>query len=61
MCENLERVAIDSLNMSDEWEYRRLLELLDLLQIKDVLQRIILVGHGSEDAGIREAADDFSE
>lgn len=54
----IEAVAIESLNLSDYWEYRRLLELVKLLDAK-LLERFISLGLESSDDDVREAAEDF--
>jgi hypothetical protein len=56
--EYLERVAAASLNLSDYWEYRRLLELADLLD-QELVQRLVLLGLDSTNADVREAAEDY--
>jgi hypothetical protein len=56
--ENIEEVAAASLNLSDEWEYRRLLELSALLDAA-LVQRLAVSGLNSNDPDIRETAGDF--
>jgi hypothetical protein len=56
--EHVASVATAALDLSDYWEYRRLLELLDLLD-PELLQRFVLPGLSSADPNIREAAEDF--
>lgn len=48
----------DSLSLEDEWEYRRLLELLREVS-PQLLKRYIEQGLKSNDGDIREAAEDF--
>lgn len=54
------REVVDSqLDMNDEWEFRRLLELLEIVQ---PAQRayFIKTGRTSRDGGVRAAAEDYS-
>jgi hypothetical protein len=57
---NLLRVAGEALNLSDEWEYRRLLEVCELINA-GLPAALIHQGRGSVNAEVREAAEDFSE
>ena len=57
--EHIERVAAESLNLSDHWEYRRLLELAELLDA-GLVRRLIPLGLRSSDPDVREAAEDFA-
>ena len=54
----VERAAAESLDLTDGWEYRRLLELADLLDA-GLVQRLIPLGLGSSDPDVRKAAEDF--
>jgi hypothetical protein len=45
--------------LEDNWEYRRLLEVCDMLDAHDLLARWVAVGAASADAEVREAAEDF--
>jgi hypothetical protein len=54
----IERVATESLDLADSWEYRRLLELIKLLD-DDLTQRVATLGLNSADPDVREAAEDF--
>src|SRR5262245_55278805 len=56
--ERIERVAAEALDLSDYWEYRRLLELAKLLD-DGLVQRLVTLGIGSSDPDVREAAEDF--
>jgi hypothetical protein len=56
--ERIEQVAAESLDLSDYWEYRRLLELVELLDVT-VLERLISLGLGSSDPDVRETAQDY--
>src|SRR5687767_13163541 len=58
---HIEGVAKESLDLEDYWEYRRLLELFDLIGARDELQRLIAHGCQSADGDVREAAEDFSK
>jgi hypothetical protein len=54
--QTIERVAAECLTLDDEWEYRRLLELYELLD-RGLLQRLIDVGLKSNNWEVREAAE----
>ncbi|HWG47441.1 MAG TPA: hypothetical protein VN688_32050 [Gemmataceae bacterium] len=56
--EKIEQVAAKSLDLSDYWEYRRLLELADLLD-QGLVRRLVLLGLKSSDDDVREAAEDY--
>ena len=56
----IERVAARVLNLEDEWEYRRFLELCGELDA-GLLQRLVAHGLVSDNAEIREAAEDFQD
>ena len=58
--EVIESVATETLPLSEEWEYRRLLELYRELDA-GLLQRLLTGGLASDDADIREAAEDFRD
>jgi hypothetical protein len=55
---HIEQAAYETLNLTDEWEYRRLLELFQQLD-NSLVQRLVAHGLNSPDADIREAAEDF--
>ena len=55
----VEQVAAESLDTSDNWEYRRLLELAELLDA-ELVRRLVPLGLGSSDPDVREAAEDFA-
>jgi hypothetical protein len=46
------------LDLSDSWEYRRLLELADLID-QELVQQIVKLGFSSKDEEVREAAEDY--
>jgi hypothetical protein len=54
----LERSIRRGVDLADEWEFRRLLELLREIN-SDQLSALITFGLASNDADIREAAEDF--
>lgn len=54
----IERVAAETLDLADYWEYRRLLELAELLDTK-LVQRLVSLGLASSEPDVREAAEDF--
>ena len=58
--EVIESVAVETLPLSEEWEYRRLLELYRELDA-GLLRRLVASGLASADADIREAAEDFRD
>ncbi len=58
--EHIESIAIESLNLTDDWEYRRLLELAEGLS-PELLQLFVGMGRESENPEIREAAEDFTK
>lgn len=55
---NIEAVAAASLDLSDDWEYRRLLELASQLDA-DLVLRLVPLGLASSDPEVRAAAQDF--
>ena len=57
---NINSVATGLLNLSDEWEYRRLLELYKMLDEELVLQ-LVSAGLKSSNPEVQEAAKDFSQ
>ncbi len=58
--ENIEEVANEVLDLHDYWEYRRLLELVEMLS-SEVLQRFVAIGLASKDADVREGAEAHQE
>ncbi len=56
----IEQVAAESIDLSDEWEYRRLLEVAALLDA-DLVQRIVAIGLSSANPEMQEAAEDFRQ
>jgi hypothetical protein len=57
---HLDAAVAEQLNLDDEWEYRRLLELLSLLA-PERLPVLIERGRSSPDAESRNAAEDWSD
>lgn len=57
---NIHHIATEILNLSDEWEYRRLLELYQMLDT-ELLTKLITIGLKSNNPEIKEAAYDFIE
>lgn len=55
---NLEAVAAEVLDLSDYWEYRRLLELAASLDAA-LTQRLVALGLDHADTDVKEAAQDF--
>jgi hypothetical protein len=56
--ERIEQVAAEAIDLADYWEYRRLLELAELLDA-GLVHRFVRLGLDSEDPDVREAAQDF--
>ncbi len=56
----IRRTAESAINIADDWDYRRLLELTELISPK-LLGWAISLSEGSDDPDINEAADDFRE
>lgn len=54
------KVAKDSLDLTDEWEYRRLLELLQSVNAQVAFDEFVAIGLESRNEEIKEAAVDFS-
>lgn len=52
--------AENGLDLSDEWEYRRFVELI-LLAVPDLKESVLALGENSDNPEIRETADDFRE
>jgi hypothetical protein len=58
--EHIEQVANDAIDLSDYWEYRRLLEVAAMLD-RELLQRLVAIGSRSHDPDVSEAAADFAQ
>ena len=58
--EKIMRLVFKSINLYDEWEYRRFLEIAELIS-DDLLEWVISIAHYSKDPEIIEAASDFTE
>jgi hypothetical protein len=56
--QSIESVAAGTLQLDDEWTFRRLLELYEQLD-RGLLRRLIEVGLASSNGEVREAAEDF--
>jgi hypothetical protein len=56
--EQIEHVATEALDLTDSWEYRRLLELARQLDA-GLVRRLVVLGLDSSDPDVREAAEDF--
>ena len=57
--EHLINVAKYTLDLSDEWEYRRFVELV-MAAIPDLKDKVVEMGMLSDNEDIREAADDYN-
>lgn len=55
----IQTIASESLELDDEWEFRRLLELYEGLDER-LFQNLISMGLRSENSEIKEASQDFS-
>lgn len=55
---NFLEVAALCIDYSDEWEYRRLVELVDLVAPK-LMQQVLDIGKKSKNEEVRETVDDF--
>ena len=53
-------VASSCINYSDEWEYRRLVELV-VLVVPELKQRVLNIGKNSENEEIREVVEDYKD
>ena len=53
-------VAYSCIDFSDEWEYRRLVELV-ILDVPELKQKVLEMGRNSENEEIREAAEDYKD
>ena len=58
--ENILDAAKECLDFTDDWEYRRFLELVDLSAF-ELLRDVILIGKDSDNPEVREASKDFEE
>jgi hypothetical protein len=56
--ETIEVVAHETLDLSDYWEYQRLLELFDLVDAQ-LVRRLVSFGRNSHNAEVQEAAEDW--
>ena len=57
---NLLEVASSCIDFSDEWEYRRLVELVDLV-IPELKQKVLEIGETSDNEEVREAVEDYRD
>ena len=53
-------IALKSIDITDDWDYRRLLELSEIISL-DLLKWAITLGEKSNNFDILEAVDDFNE
>lgn len=58
--QNIDRAVEATLDLADYWDYRRLLEVLIIIEAHDSLNGYIAIGLASKDYDVREAAEDFS-
>jgi hypothetical protein len=59
--EHIVAVGKSALNLDDYWEYRRLLEILDLLCAEAAVGEVIALGIGHFDPDVREAAEEWRQ
>lgn len=52
--------AGECLDLSDEWEYRRFLELI-ILAVPDLKESVLALGENSQNGEVRQAAEDFRD
>jgi hypothetical protein len=57
---SMDQAAADCLDLTDYWQYRRLLELASQLD-DDLVRRFVAIGIRSDDENILEAACDFQK
>lgn len=60
LIERIHDIATQTLDLNDDWEYTRLLEIYTLLD-KDLLVLLCQLGKQSGNVAIQEAANDFME
>lgn len=60
LLDNLKSVAEETIDFNDDWEYRRLLELVECIS-KELLKWAVELGLNSNDIEIKEVAEDFKE
>ena len=58
--EHILEEAKECIDLTDDWEYRRFLELVELSAF-ELLPEVILIGKDSDNEDIREASQDFRE
>lgn len=58
MTEKIKKLAFSAIDMNDDWDYRRLLEVAKLIS-EDLLIWTISIGENSENRDIDEASNDF--
>jgi len=58
--ENIEKTAIETLDLGDDWEYRRLLEIADLLRDSGLVSRLVTFGQQSVNPDVREVAEEWA-
>lgn len=56
----IKQTALESMDISDDWDYRRLLELSEIISL-DLLNWAIKLNEKSDNLDILEAVDDFKE
>ncbi len=57
---NFLEVASSCIDYSDEWEYRRLVELVDLV-VPKLMQQVLDIGKNSENEEVREVVEDYKD
>ncbi len=60
LTERIHDIASQTLDLNDEWEYRRLLEIYEILD-QGLLKNLCQLGKQSKNIAVQEAANDFTE
>lgn len=60
LIERIYNIANQTLDLNDEWEYRRLLEIYQILD-NGLLKSLCYLGKQSKNIAVQEAANDFTE
>lgn len=58
--QRIRQTAVQAINIADDWEYRRLLEVCELIS-RELLAWALTLSEGSEDPDVLEATEDFRE
>ena len=58
--ENLLEIASSCIDFEDEWEYRRLMELI-IVVIPELKNQLLIIGENSANAEVKEVVEDFRD